>query len=78
MVDPFIKTVKTCIANENEVVEFFPIERFKVDVELPLSRARYLVNDDKDMNFIFQKYRVKGLKTIKFYVEAIPLTLLKL
>lgn len=67
----FIKDVKVCADAENEIVEYYPDERFKVEAKLPLSRAKYLIGEDKDMNFIFQQYEVKGLKQIRFEVEAI-------
>ncbi|KAJ0028014.1 hypothetical protein Pint_35742 [Pistacia integerrima] len=66
----FIKDMKHCVADENEVVQLYLDEEFKVEVELPLSRARYLLNEDNDMNFIFQEYDIKGMRTIRVYIEA--------
>ncbi|KAJ0020118.1 hypothetical protein Pint_31699 [Pistacia integerrima] len=68
----FIKDVKKYMASENEVVEMNPYEKFKVEVELPLSRARYVVEGDDDMEFIFEQYKSFGKRVIRVYVEAIP------
>ncbi|KAJ0016889.1 hypothetical protein Pint_10732 [Pistacia integerrima] len=69
--------MKHCVADENEVTQLYPDEEFKVEVELPLSRKRYLLNGDNDMNFIFQEYEIKGMRTIRVYVEAKPLECVK-
>ncbi|KAJ0043986.1 hypothetical protein Pint_17987 [Pistacia integerrima] len=55
------------------VVQLYPDKEFKVEAELPLSNDRYLLNRDNDMNFIFQEYEIKGMRTIRVYVEAKPL-----
>ncbi|KAJ0007618.1 hypothetical protein Pint_30463 [Pistacia integerrima] len=68
----FIKDVKRCVASENEVVEINPYEKFKVEVELPLSGARYIVEGDDDMEFIFEQYKSFGKRVIRVSVEAIP------
>ncbi|KAJ0026285.1 hypothetical protein Pint_07604 [Pistacia integerrima] len=68
----FIKDVKRCVASENEVVEMNPYEKFKVEVELPLSGARYIVEGDDDMEFIFEQYKSFGKRVIRVSVEAIP------
>ncbi|KAJ0042522.1 hypothetical protein Pint_19472 [Pistacia integerrima] len=68
----FIKDVKRCVASENEVVEMNPYEKFKVEVELPLSGARYIVEGEDDMEFIFEQYKSFGKRVIRVYVEAIP------
>ncbi|KAJ0082352.1 hypothetical protein Patl1_10338 [Pistacia atlantica] len=61
----FIKDVKRCVALANEVVEMNPYEKFKVEVELPLSGARYIVEGDDDMESF-------GKRVIRVSVEAIP------
>ncbi|KAJ0007868.1 hypothetical protein Pint_30269 [Pistacia integerrima] len=68
----FIKDVKRCVASKNEVVEMNPYEKFKVEVEVPLSRARYIVEGDDDMEFIFKQSKSCGKRVIRVYVEAIP------
>ncbi|KAJ0094183.1 hypothetical protein Patl1_15807 [Pistacia atlantica] len=68
--------MKHCVADENEVVQLYPDEEFKVEAELPLSRARYLLNGDNDMNFIFHEYEKNGMR-IRVYVEAKPLECVK-
>ncbi|KAJ0033968.1 hypothetical protein Pint_26262 [Pistacia integerrima] len=49
-----------------------PYEKFKVEVELPFSGARYIVEGDDDMEFIFEQYKSFGKRVIRVYVEAIP------
>ncbi|KAJ0045095.1 hypothetical protein Pint_05056 [Pistacia integerrima] len=50
-----------------------PYEKFKVEVELPLSRARYVVEGDDDIEFIFEQYKRFGKQVIRVYVEVIPM-----
>ncbi|KAJ0053904.1 hypothetical protein Pint_02548 [Pistacia integerrima] len=69
----FIKYMKHCVVDENEVVQLYPDEEFKVEVELTLSRAIYLLNEDNYMNFIFQEYEIKCMRKIRVYVEVKPL-----
>ncbi|KAJ0042627.1 hypothetical protein Pint_18290 [Pistacia integerrima] len=57
--------VKRCVASENEVVEMNPYKKFKVEVELPLSGARYIVEGDDDMEFIFEQYKSFGKRVIR-------------
>ncbi|KAJ0097983.1 hypothetical protein Patl1_28221 [Pistacia atlantica] len=64
--------VKRCVASENEVVKMNPYEKFKVEVELPLSGARDIVEEDDDMEFIFEQYKSFGKQVIRVYVKAIP------
>ncbi|KAJ0020031.1 hypothetical protein Pint_31508 [Pistacia integerrima] len=49
-----------------------PYEKFEAEVELPLSGARYVMEGDDDMEFIFEQYKSFGKQVIKVYVEAIP------
>ncbi|KAJ0020301.1 hypothetical protein Pint_31925 [Pistacia integerrima] len=64
--------VKRCVASENEVVEMNPYEKFKVEVELPLSGARYIVEGDDDMEFIFEQYKSFGKRENEEAEEDIP------
>ncbi|KAJ0042753.1 hypothetical protein Pint_18714 [Pistacia integerrima] len=79
----FIKDVKRCVASENEVIEMNPYEKFKAEVELPFSGARYVVEGDDDMKFIFEQYKSFGKRVIRVYIEVIsmdfvePITLLE-
>ncbi|KAJ0015205.1 hypothetical protein Pint_21536 [Pistacia integerrima] len=63
----FIKDVKRCVASKNEVVEMNPYEKFKVLLE-----ARYIVEVDDNMEFIFEQYKSFGKRVTRVYVEAIP------
>lgn len=58
-----IKDVKVCMGVKNEVVEYYPNETFKVEVKLSLSRSKYLISGDKDIDFIFQQYEAKRVDT---------------
>ncbi|KAJ0098702.1 hypothetical protein Patl1_21405 [Pistacia atlantica] len=49
-----------------------PYEKLKVEVELPFSGARYVMEMDDDMEFIFEQYKSFDKRVIRVYVEAIP------
>ncbi|KAJ0031237.1 hypothetical protein Pint_14028 [Pistacia integerrima] len=65
-----IKEMKKCVAKENEEVNLFPNEKFRVEAMLHMSGEIYLLNSDDDVAFIFQQYRLKGVVGIKLFVEA--------
>ncbi|KAJ0043620.1 hypothetical protein Pint_18709 [Pistacia integerrima] len=79
----FVKDMKRCVASENEVIEMNPYEKFKAEVELPFLGARYIVEGDDDMKFIFEQYKSFDKRVIRVYIEVTsmdfvePITLLE-
>ncbi|KAJ0046218.1 hypothetical protein Pint_04725 [Pistacia integerrima] len=68
-----IKDIKKYVARENEEVNLYLDEKFKVEAMLPMSREKYLLNSDNDVRFILEQYGLKGVLDIQLFVEVLPI-----
>ncbi|KAJ0043124.1 hypothetical protein Pint_18451 [Pistacia integerrima] len=64
-----IKDMKKCVTKENEVVQLYLDEKFRVEARLSLSRKKRLIDNEEDVAFLFEQYGSKRLKDIRLNLE---------
>ncbi|KAJ0043652.1 hypothetical protein Pint_17957 [Pistacia integerrima] len=65
-----IKDMKTCVAEENAIIQLYPNGKFRVEAKLLWLGKKCLIENDEDVAFLFKQYGSKGLKDIRLYVDA--------